>query len=60
MLPRSLHCFLNLFITLGGRVAGRDTCFVHSYAAMQKLVRIAMEKRQNSLRVDHATAFILP
>ena len=24
MLPRSLHWFLNLFITLGGRVAGRD------------------------------------
>ena len=24
MLPWSLHCFLNLFTTLGGRAAGRD------------------------------------
>ena len=27
MLPWSLHWFLNLFITLGGRVAGRDTIY---------------------------------
>ena len=34
-------------------------CFFPSYVSTQKLVRIAWEKHQNSLRVDHMIAFIL-
>ena len=34
-------------------------CFVHSYVSTQKLVGIATEKRQNSIRVHHTIAFIL-
>ena len=34
-------------------------CFTHSYVLTQKLVRIATEKRQSSLRVDHTIAFII-
>ena len=33
--------------------------FRHSYLLTQKLVRKAMEKRQNSIRVDHTIVFIL-
>ena len=34
-------------------------CFVYGYVSTQKLFRIATEKHQNSLKVDHTIVFIL-
>ena len=54
--PSKTHCFL-LFLCLWSVVVYPGS--VHSYVSTRKRARIATEKRQSNLRVDHTITFIL-